>query len=77
MLVEKFNGAVIREIRKKKGINQKQLAMMVGLSNSYLSDIEVGRTNPSINTLIKITAALQIDVSDLLPKQPRNVKGGE
>lgn len=75
--MEKFNGTLIREIRKKKGINQKQLAMMVGLSNSYLSDIEVGRTNPSINTLIKITAALQIDVCDLLPKQPRNVKGGE
>jgi transcriptional regulator with XRE-family HTH domain len=58
-----FDGTKIKELRKQKGINQKNLAKMAEISNSYLSDIEVGRTNPSLKTLFKIAKVLEVDLN--------------
>jgi transcriptional regulator with XRE-family HTH domain len=52
--------------RKQKGITQKVLGEMIGISNTYLSDIEIGRTNPSIKTLKKIARGLEISYVELL-----------
>jgi transcriptional regulator with XRE-family HTH domain len=60
---EKFDGSKIKELRKQKGISQKQLAIMAKISNSYLSDIEVGRTNPSLKTLFKIAKVIEVDIN--------------
>ena len=51
-------GAGIKSYRNEKGLTLKYLAALCGLSVSYLSDIETGRTTPSIQTLSKITEAL-------------------
>lgn len=59
-------GEKIREIRVKKGINQVKLAKLAGISNTFLSDIEVGRTTPSIKTLLKLAKALEEDASVFL-----------
>jgi transcriptional regulator with XRE-family HTH domain len=42
------------------------LGEMIGISNTYLSDIEIGRTNPSIKTLKKIARGLEISYVELL-----------
>lgn len=47
-------------------MTQKQLATKAGICNSYISDLEVGRTEPSLKTLYKISKALTIDIKDLL-----------
>jgi len=59
-------GDNIRMARKQKGITQKVLGEMIGVSNTYLSDIEIGRTNPSIKTLKKIASGLEISYIELL-----------
>ncbi len=59
-------GTKIREERIKKGLSQRVLARQAGISNTYLSDIEVGRTLPSVNTLLKISKALGKDISTFL-----------
>ncbi|MEL7658791.1 MAG: helix-turn-helix transcriptional regulator [Bacillota bacterium] len=59
-------GDNIRMARKQKGITQKVLGEMIGISNTYLSDIEIGRTNPSIKTLKKIASGLEISYVELL-----------
>lgn len=59
-------GRNIRKIRLSKGIKQCQLAKMAHISGSYLSDIEKGRSIPSIKTLIRLADVLQIDCSELL-----------
>ena len=59
-------GDNIRMVRKQKGITQKVLGEMIGVSNTYLSDIEIGRTNPSIKTLKKIASGLEISYIELL-----------
>ena len=43
------------------GISQKELAEKVGISQSFLCDIEQGRSKPSIDTALKIAEALNID----------------
>lgn len=58
-------GANIKQIRLIKKISQRKLAELAGISNTYLSDIEVGRTNPSLKTLLKLAAALELDVKEL------------
>lgn len=54
-------GAVVRDIRLKNNIKQIDLARMAEISNTYLSDIEKGRTTPSVRTLVKIANALGVD----------------
>lgn len=58
-------GANIKQIRLIKKISQRKLAELARISNTYLSDIEVGRTNPSLKTLLKLAAALELDVKEL------------
>ncbi len=44
-------GVRFKEIRKKLGIKQKELASSLNISNSYLSEIEKGRKQPSLKVL--------------------------
>lgn len=62
-------GKKIREERKKRNLKQQELAKKADISNTYLSDIEVGRSNPSIKTLRKISKALGIDSSTFLDEE--------
>lgn len=59
-------GDNIRKYRKKKNLTQKELGDIVEISNTYLSDMEIGRTNPSIKTLKRIAKGLEISYVDLL-----------
>ncbi len=55
-------GEEIKKKRLKKHIKQCELAKKAGMSNTFLSDIENGRSEPSIKTLGKIADALEIDI---------------
>jgi L-glutamine-phosphate cytidylyltransferase len=56
-------GIYIREIRIKKGIGQRELANKIGLSASYLNDIEKGkRTAPKLSVIKKISIILSIEI---------------
>ena len=52
----------IRNIRKADGLSLKELGSKVNLTATYLSKLERGMANPSINTLQKIAKALNTDV---------------
>lgn len=58
-------GKKIRRHRLEQQLKQTELAKKAGISNTYLSDIEVGRTEPSLNTLNKLITALGIEISHL------------
>ncbi|OGP49768.1 MAG: hypothetical protein A2Y79_04835 [Deltaproteobacteria bacterium RBG_13_43_22] len=55
-------GIRISEIRKKKGFTQDQLAEKMEISPKYLSSIERGRENPTLNTLINLAQCLEVDL---------------
>jgi transcriptional regulator with XRE-family HTH domain len=59
-------GEKIKCERLKKSLKQYELAKKAGISNTYLSDIEVGRTSPSLKTLDKISKALAVDIKIFL-----------
>ena len=56
----------IKELRKKRKMSMQELADRIPLSVSFLSDIENGRSNPSIKRLEEIAVALETTTAYLL-----------
>ncbi|MGM0508947.1 MAG: helix-turn-helix domain-containing protein [Fusobacteriota bacterium] len=65
-------GEKIKERRRTEGYSLRVLAKKVGLSASFLSQIEQGKTSPSIENLKKIANALDVKVSYLIEDNVRN-----
>jgi transcriptional regulator with XRE-family HTH domain len=59
-------GARIVNLRKKKGMSQNKLALDIDWERNNLSKIENGQNNVTIDTLIKISKALDVTLSELL-----------
>lgn len=59
-------GNAIRDIRKRKGISQKELAEKVGLSANALCSIENDKSTPSMKNIKKICSALGVAQSVLM-----------
>lgn len=59
-------GQAIKTMRAKKGVSQKQLAAVAGISANALCGIEKGDTYPSKSTISAICDGLGIPVSCLL-----------
>jgi CheY-like chemotaxis protein len=55
----------IRTQRASLGISQEELANRAGLHQTYVSDVERGRRNPSIATVEKLARALEISIAAL------------
>jgi len=53
-------GAVIKQFRKKLGINQLELASKSDITQAYLSQIENNKKDPNLSTLKSICRALEI-----------------
>ena len=53
---------VIKEKREASGLSQHQLAKQLGITQTFLSEIERGRKNPSLEQFFRICEALDIRV---------------
>lgn len=53
-------GDILGKVRKSRGYSLRKLAKLSGLSHGFISDIENGRCNPSIESLLKIADALEV-----------------
>jgi transcriptional regulator with XRE-family HTH domain len=58
-------GKRIKELRKARGLSQERVAEMLDISTNYLSGIECGRENPTLDLLLRLAAALKVDVAAL------------
>ena len=58
-------GQKIRQIRDQKGVSQEKLALNAGLDRTYVSGIERGIRNPSLNNISKLAKGLGVAVKDL------------
>lgn len=56
----------LRLIRVYHDLTQTQLSYELGVSNSYLSEIETGKKTPSLELLSKYSARFEIPISSLL-----------
>mgnify|MGYP005966252579 CR=1 FL=1 len=59
-------GERIRHIRNERGISQKQLSEMCGLSEPAIRNYELGNRKPSAQILDKIAAALTVTAAELV-----------
>lgn len=58
-------GERIRDIRKQKGLSQEELAERAGLHPTYIGQLERGEKSATIDSLEKVTAALEITFEEL------------
>ena len=61
-------GAAIRRERSVLGISQGELAHRSGLHRTYVSDLERGARNPSIESIEKLARALHVSVAKLFER---------
>ena len=66
---------VVRQVRQRIGISQKDLARKVGITQAFLSEVETGTKSPSLLTAAKLARALGCTIDELLgetkdPNQP-------
>lgn len=54
--------SIIRERRNLLGLTQQDLADYTGLSLRFIKSVELGKANPSVNTLNKIAEILGLEV---------------
>lgn len=59
-------GAFISELRKEKGITQKELAQQLYLSDKAISKWETGHSVPDITLLVPLAEILEVTVTELL-----------
>jgi XRE family transcriptional regulator, regulator of sulfur utilization len=59
-------GPRLRAARKARKISVRSLARRTGFSASFLSQVELGQSSPSLASLQRICDALEVDLSDLL-----------
>ena len=62
----KLVGEVIAELRKKKGISQEVLSGLADIGRTHLSAIERGERKPTLETLYRISCALDMKMSDVM-----------
>ncbi|MGO3833097.1 MAG: helix-turn-helix domain-containing protein [Microbacteriaceae bacterium] len=60
-------GSRIKRLRTGQGwTSQERFAHHVGIDRTYMSSIEQGRRNPSLDIILKLAAALDVNAADLV-----------
>lgn len=67
-------GENIRKIRKEKGLTQRELGELSGISQKQIGLYEQGKRNPKLETLEKIAKGLGVDKYDIIPLSPFSYK---
>ena len=64
-------GIKIGFVRNRRGYSQEELADKTNLTREFINKIEAATKRPSLDTLIRISNALQVSIDDLLPDELR------
>ena len=57
-------GKRVKELRKRLGISQEELADIAGLDRTYITSVECGKRNISIVNIDKLAVALQVTLKE-------------
>jgi len=63
--IQRF-GKQLQQLRTRRGLTQEQLAVTAGLSHTFLTRLELGQSDPSLSTLVRLAKALRVSVTELL-----------
>lgn len=73
--VKKQFGAAVRLRRNLLGISQEELAGRAGLHSTYISDVERGARNVSLESIHRLADALSVSVTSLFPEPQDSALG--
>lgn len=65
----------LKEIRKKKGLTQRQVADYIGCAPSVYSRYETGDREPSIDILIQLSRYLNVTIDYMVGNEPPSDDG--
>lgn len=63
-------GQLLKDLREDRGWSLRDLGMTVGMNKTYLVDIELGKRNPTVNSLEKIVAGYGLTLKEFFAKMP-------
>ncbi|EPR19499.1 hypothetical protein L905_03685 [Agrobacterium sp. TS43] len=66
MEIKKRFGLAVKEKRVALGISQEELAMRIEADQAYVSRVEAGQINVTLETMQQIASALKTDAAELL-----------
>lgn len=65
-------GAALRRVRLAAGMTQEQLGLESGVQRNFISLIETGQNQPTINTISRLARALGMKASQLVAEAERS-----
>lgn len=68
MSLQQNIGVALRALRAQKGVSQEKLALETGIGRRYMSDIENGRRNVSLEIIEKIATYFEMSASELVER---------
>ena len=69
MDIQKKFGQRVKALRQKKGISQEALAHLAEIDRTYMTSVENGKRNISIQNIEKILKALEISFSEFFASE--------
>ena len=64
--VARHMGDNIRQLRESRGLSQQQIAKLAGIPRPTWTNLESGGANPTLAVLVKVAAALNVRLEELL-----------
>ena len=58
-------GENLKKIRARKNVSQVDIANILGVHRSFISNIENGKNNPTLSTIANLAKALNVPVDEL------------
>jgi transcriptional regulator with XRE-family HTH domain len=62
----------VRELRTARGWSQEEFAHRAELDRTYVSGIERGRRNPTLDVIVGLAETLEVETADLFPPSDRH-----
>lgn len=69
-------GDELRKARLDAGMSQEKVALQAGVDRSYLSELENNKWSPTVEMLIRICDALNVDASEIIARVERQRRKG-
>ena len=63
-------GQLLKDLRDERGWSLREFGLIVGMNKTYLGDNELGKRNPTMNSLEKIVAGYGLTVKEFFAKMP-------
>lgn len=70
--IQEAFGKKVRELRQKMGISQENFADICDLHRTYISDVELGKRNISIENIQRVADALNMTMEELFKEVEKN-----